>query len=83
MVNIRLSKFISTVKRISILIIISILFCPLAIAQSQLKGTVFDDNKEPLVGAVVQLKGQSNHFNVKAGLMDHFHIPILFLEIIV
>lgn len=72
MVIIRLSKFISTVKRISFLIIISILFSPLAFAQSQLRGTVFDDNKEPLTGAMVQLKGSSKNYNVVVGLDGSF-----------
>jgi outer membrane receptor protein involved in Fe transport len=72
MAIIRLSKFISTVKRISFLIFISILLSPLAFAQSQIRGTVFDDNREPMIGAMVQLKGPSKNYNVVVGLDGSF-----------
>ncbi|WP_343207133.1 TonB-dependent receptor [Arthrospiribacter ruber] len=43
-------------------------------AQHQVKGSVFDENKEPLVGAVIQLKGEQNQYHAVAGLDGSFTI---------
>ncbi|EKB51215.1 TonB-dependent receptor domain-containing protein [Cecembia lonarensis] len=59
-------------KRIIFLIILSSLAGPFAFAQVQVRGTVFDDNKEPLIGAVVLLKSAANNYNAVAGLDGSF-----------
>lgn len=59
-------------KRIIFLIILSSLAGPFAFAQTQVRGTVFDDNKEPLIGAVVLLKSAVDSYNAIAGLDGSF-----------
>jgi len=72
MANHRPLQFISTVKRILIILFLCILCGQMTFAQSQVRGTVFDDNKEPLIGAVVLLKNASHNYNAVAGLDGSF-----------
>lgn len=59
-------------KRITFLIVLFLLAVSFAFAQTQVRGTVFDENKEPLIGAVVLLKSAANNYNAVAGLDGSF-----------
>ncbi|WP_291785052.1 TonB-dependent receptor [Cecembia sp.] len=59
-------------RRIIFLTFLWFLLCPLVFAQVQVRGTVFDDNKEPLIGAVILLKNTSDNYNAIAGLDGSF-----------
>lgn len=60
-------------NRIFCFILIYLLFIQLSFAQSVVKGIVYEDNKEPLVGALIQLKGGANYSAI-AGLDGSFSI---------
>lgn len=62
-------------KKLLSLLAVTILLGQLAFAQVQVKGIVLDEYKEPLIGAMVFLKGPSSDFSAVAGLDGSFSWP--------
>lgn len=64
-------------KKIVFIFTLITLFAQLSFAQAPFKGSVFDENKEPLIGAIIQLKGVSKSYNAVAGLDGSFSLPVV------
>lgn len=62
-------------KRIFCCILIFLWFEHSSYAQSSVKGSVFEENKEPLVGALIKLQGTTTAYNAIAGLDGSFSLP--------
>ncbi|MFN3802822.1 TonB-dependent receptor plug domain-containing protein, partial [Belliella pelovolcani] len=62
-------------KKLLSLLVITIMLGQYAVAQVQIKGTVFDDYKEPLIGAMVFLNNPSTEYSAVAGLDGSFSWP--------
>lgn len=59
-------------KKLFLLTVVAVLLSSLNLVQGQIRGKVFDENKEPLIGALIQIKSKANNYSAVAGLDGSF-----------